>query len=78
MLTCMDCGTQEPRELDYMVKDEIWKAAHLQQREVCCLVCLYVRLRRLIRLEDLTDAAINDRFFRAGDIYDEDGEIIAL
>lgn len=56
--TCPHC-TKETYD-DYMVKDEVWKAARLTYRQNVHLHCLAVMLGRPLIPDDLTGAPINE------------------
>ncbi len=69
---CIDCGKEGGR---YAVKKEVWdeafpdyKAVREQRRAAgkattVCLECLEKRLGRQLRMEDFTDARINQPIF---------------
>jgi hypothetical protein len=53
---CIDCGRLWDH---YMVRDEVWREAGLEQEDYCCRPCLSLRLKRGLRPGDFTDAPIN-------------------
>lgn len=56
---CIDCGTCTLciREY-YMVTDEVWESASLENGMVC-ISCLELRLQRTLQKNDFTDVPVN-------------------
>lgn len=63
MFDCAHCG--EPCHDQYMVHNDVWRAAMPTSRGLLHLRCLEAKLGRPVRLDDLSKAIINDdiRYF---------------
>jgi hypothetical protein len=61
-MNCNDCGYK----LDlFMVRDEVWAAAGLDDAAICCLACLERRLQRPLILDDFTPGSVNRQAYAA-------------
>jgi hypothetical protein len=59
---CNDCGWP----YDYFtVTNEVWAAADLDPRAICCLACLERRLKRPLTIDDFRAAPINRQAYAA-------------
>jgi hypothetical protein len=61
-MNCNDCGFSFDH---YMATDEVWAAAELDPRTICCLACLERRLKRPLTLDDFTVCEINRQAYAA-------------
>lgn len=58
---CIDCNCFHYETVSYMVNDELWGRARLSTTDTCCLDCLVRRIGRKLKLNDFTNAPINNK-----------------
>lgn len=71
---CQDCMAGTAEESDYyMVHTHVWSQAHPKHFGMLCLPCLQQRLGRRLKLNDFTNAPINQWSRRIKEFCAEDG-----
>jgi hypothetical protein len=67
LLDCLDCGVDTAVICEsYMVRDDVWRAAHPAGEGILCVACLERRLGRELEFEDFVWLPINVEAVFAG------------